>query len=138
MSHIPSWSHDVVLEPEPASASLARDFVRRHLAEHQLWYLVDDVGLVVGELAANAVTHARTAFTVSVHDGHDCVLLTVCDRSPELARRVHADVMDTSGRGLAIVDALSRNWGVSTPTDASKSVWASFLTRTGQEIAPIK
>lgn len=137
MSHIPTWSHDVVLEPEPASASRARDFVRRHLAEHQLWYLADDVGLVVGELAANAVTHARTAFTVSVHDGHDSVLLTVCDRSPELARCVNADVRETSGRGLAIVDALSRNWGVTTPTDGSKSVWASFPTRTGQAIAPV-
>jgi anti-sigma regulatory factor (Ser/Thr protein kinase) len=89
----------------------ARDFVRRHLAEHQLWYLVYDVGLVVSELAANAVFHARTPFTVSLQDGHQSVLLTVCDGSPEPAYCVNANVMDTSGPGLLIVDALSRDWG---------------------------
>jgi anti-sigma regulatory factor (Ser/Thr protein kinase) len=137
MGHIPIWSHELVLDPDAASASRARAFVRGHLGEHRLWYLADDMGLVVGELAANAVLHARTPFTVSLQDGHESVLLRVSDACPQLAHRVNAGVMDTRGRGLAIVDALSRNWGVTTPTEASKSVWASFATRPAHDAVPV-
>jgi anti-sigma regulatory factor (Ser/Thr protein kinase) len=133
MGHIPIWSHEVVLKPEAVSASRARHFVRRNLAEHQLWYLADDVGLAVSELATNAAIHARTPFTVSLQDGAESVLLTVRDGAPELPHRVNTNVMDTHGRGLAIVELLSRDWGVTTAPDASKSVWASFATRTGRE-----
>jgi hypothetical protein len=137
MGHVPDWLYEVDLEPDAVSASRARDFVRCHLAEQQLWYLADDIGLAVSELAANAVKHARTPFTVSLQDGHESVLVTVCDKSPELAHCVNAHVMDTSGRGLAIVDLLSCDWGVITASDASKSVWASFATRTDHEATPV-
>src|SRR4051794_4609404 len=75
------WSHQIVLASGPGSAAKARAFVLQHLVEHRLLYLVDDIGLVASELAANAVVHARTAFTVSLEGRVRSVLLSVRDRS---------------------------------------------------------
>jgi hypothetical protein len=36
--------------------------------------------------------------------------------------------MHTSGRGLDIVDSLSRDWGINEEAAGSKAVWASFDT----------
>ena len=123
-----SWSHATELAPVRASASAARDFVRLHLREHGLGALVDDVGLVVSELATNAVKHACTPFTVRLRgDGH-CLLLTVHDSSREVAFERPPGSTSTGGRGLAIVDRLSHDWGVDHADEVEKSVWASFQT----------
>jgi hypothetical protein len=58
-------------------------------------YLVDDVQLVVSELATNAILHARTPFTVTLDGFDDLVFLTVMDGS----------VMDGSGSPPARVTA---------------------------------
>lgn len=123
-----SWTHATELAPVRASPSAARDFVGLHLREHGLATLVDDVGLVVSELATNAVKHAGTPFTVRLRgDGH-CLLLTVRDSSAEVAFERPPRSTSTSGRGLAIVDKLSHDWGVDHTDGVEKSVWASFRT----------
>ena len=66
MSIADDWSHETVLAPEPISAALARDFVYVHLVAHDLFPLVEDVRLVVSELATNAVAHAQTPFRVTL------------------------------------------------------------------------
>ena len=123
-----SWTHATQFEPVRASASAARAFVRLHLRDHGLDALVDDVGLVVSELATNAVKHAGTPFTVRLRgDGH-CLLLTVHDRSRDVAFERPPGSTSTGGRGLAIVDRLSHDWGVDHADEVEKSVWASFRT----------
>jgi len=68
------WSHRTVLPGEPASVGQTRDFIcSRHL-EHHLPYLVEDMRLVVSELATNATLHARTPFTVTLDGLPDAVL----------------------------------------------------------------
>jgi len=37
-------------------------------------------------------------------------------------------LMDVDGRGLTIVQKLSREWGVTGSANGSKAVWASFPT----------
>jgi hypothetical protein len=120
------WSHHITLDDQPLSASRARAFVRQQLMGHGLAYLTDEVELVVSELATNAMRHARTAFTGSLHGFEQTLLLDVEDGSRALPARVAvADVLDTHGRGLAIVDRLCRDWGMEALPDG-KTVWAEF------------
>lgn len=121
-----TWSDDLELTGQPASAYLARDFVRRNLVAQGLAHLVDDVTLVVSELATNAVVHAQTTFIVSLQGFEQTLLLEVVDGSRTGPVDVSARVLDTSGRGLTIVTLLSRAWGVDALTDGGKSVWAEF------------
>ena len=120
------WSHSTVLEAEPMSAARARDFVRLHLVTHQLPHLVEDVRLVVSELATNAVAHAQTPFVVSLSMANGSVLLAIEDQSSAVPIRSAPDVTDMSGRGLMIVELISQEWGIRTDARARKSVWASF------------
>lgn len=123
---IADWSHQSVFPAEPMSAALARDFVCRHLVAHHLRHLVEDVRLVVSELATNAVAHAQTPFIVTLSSANGSVLLDIQDESTSAAVRSAPDAMDMSGRGLMIVELLSQEWGTSTDAHGFKSVWASF------------
>jgi hypothetical protein len=122
------WAHHIELPARAPSASRARGFVVQHLVEHDLPHLADDLQLVVTELATNALIHALTPFTVTLEAFAHIVLLGVQDGS------LHAPVMracvprDTSGRGIQIVELLSRDWGVTAHADGGKTVWAAFAT----------
>lgn len=127
MAPSPGWSHQIDLPARPASAGLARDFVCLHLVAHSLVDLVQDIRLVVSELATNALQHARTPFVVTLSMEGRMVVLTLQDESRLLPIRSEPDVTDMNGRGLMIVELLSHAWGISTDDGGSKSVWASFL-----------
>jgi anti-sigma regulatory factor (Ser/Thr protein kinase) len=127
------WSYSIALAAEPVSASRSRSFVRDHLGEHGLSHLSDDVELVVSELATNAAIHAHTPFTVSLHAFEATVLLEVEDACRDEPLLVAADVLDCAGRGVAIVDLLSRDWGVSARAGGRKSVWAEFAVTSRPE-----
>ena len=89
---------------------------------------IDDVALVVSELATNAVKHAGTAFDVAVQtDGQ--IRVDVTDESPRrvpIARRVGPTSI--TGRGLRIVEALCDRWGVDV-RDGHKVVWCEIDRR---------
>jgi anti-sigma regulatory factor (Ser/Thr protein kinase) len=91
--------------------------------------MVDDVVLVVSELVTNALVHAQTPFKVTVQVLEQMLLLEVEDGSPTAPFLVGARVLDTGGRGVAIVNLLSHDWGVDASTDGGKSVWAEFDLR---------
>jgi hypothetical protein len=120
------WSHSTDLEAADGSPSNARAFVARHLLEHGLELLIDDVQLVTSELATNALSHAHTVFRVTLTGLGDSVLLEVFDGSSTGPVVVIARPLDTHGRGVAIVKALSRDWGSSSSPAGGKVVWASF------------
>ena len=125
----PHWSHETTFEATPISASRARDFVTHHLIEHRLLYLVDSVRLVASELATNALVHAQTAFSVVLAASEETVLLTVRDDSRSLPHRRNAQAMEIAGRGLAVVDIVSLEWGINEDRAGSKGIWASFAIR---------
>jgi anti-sigma regulatory factor (Ser/Thr protein kinase) len=127
------WSHATNLEATPLSASQARAFVAHHLVDHRLLYLVDSVRLVASELATNALLHAQTAFSVTLSASKTEVVLTVRDESQALPERRAAQVLDPTGRGLEIVEIVSREWGIDHDEAGSKGVWASFAIRKPRE-----
>jgi anti-sigma regulatory factor (Ser/Thr protein kinase) len=106
--------------------------VVEHLVEHRLLYLVDDVRVVAGELATNAVVaHAQTDFTVILEERESSVLLTVRDGPPvPPASSVPAsDGTNIVGRGLVILNLMSDMWGVAGQGGTANSVWAAFEKR---------
>ena len=88
--------------------------------------MVDDVRVVVSELATNAMLHAQTPFTVSLRAFDATLRLEVVDGSNVVPSMVVAGSLDTYGRGVTMVQALSRDWGVLPRTSDGKSVWAEF------------
>jgi anti-sigma regulatory factor (Ser/Thr protein kinase) len=84
-----------------------------------------DLILVVGELATNAVCHARSPFAVSLLHSDGAVTVEVTDTSPTLPWLGTPDPQATSGRGLLIVDRVARAWGAR-PMPGGKTVWAEL------------
>jgi anti-sigma regulatory factor (Ser/Thr protein kinase) len=121
-------AYDIELPAHASSAPRARAFVGHHLAERDLSYLADDVQLVASELATNAVVHAQTPFTVTLAAFAHSLRLEVQDGSPGLPVPGAGNPLDTCGRGLAILDRLSIDWGVTVHAGGGKTVWAVFDT----------
>src|SRR4051794_35781869 len=99
------------LEATPISASRARSFVSQHLARHRLGHLTDPVQLVTSELATNALVHAQTTFSVTLSADDHALMVTVRDDSDSFPARRASRIMDTSGRGLELVEIVSSEWG---------------------------
>ena len=109
----------------PASAdavSDARVFVDGALAQESVNSPSRDVAvLLVSELATNAVEHAHSAFSVSVHV--DAVVrIEVADAAAAPPVEQYRPVDDVGGRGLRIVDGLADAWGTRRTSDG-KVVW---------------
>jgi len=118
---------EVEFEGVPSSVSAARHFVAEILeaagASGQSWSAVQ----VISELATNAVVHAATPFVVQVKVVDSAVRIAVTDRRPSVfaaKRRFSAET--TTGRGLQLVERLSRSWGVDID-EASKTVWSEIV-----------
>ena len=106
----------------PAAARhFAVDAVRRLGAAN----LADDTALVVTELAANAIVHAQTGFTVDLSARPDVLRITVRDASP-LPPAAAADLPALPLHGLGAVDALASRWGVERLGHSGKLVWVEL------------
>ena len=97
-----------------------------YLTAHGHQDLVEDVSLVVSELATNAVMHAQTPFTLTLSMADGSVWLDVMDGATAAPITASPDVLDMHGRGLLIVEVLTRKWGTDTASGGRKTVWASF------------
>ena len=86
----------------------------------------DDVLLVLSELVGNACRHgaAPVTYDVTADDGDVLVVVEDDDPTPPPgAPGGLADLDAENGRGLFLVDELSRLWGWR-PTTRGKQVWA--------------
>jgi anti-sigma regulatory factor (Ser/Thr protein kinase) len=116
-----------VFLPVPEAVAAVRRFVTEALQRWGEHDLIIDATLVVSELATNAVLHASSPFRVSVDRSVGVVCLAIQDIAPDHAQHRGFEGQDLSGRGMVIVEALSRRWGCdSLPT--GKVVWAELAT----------
>lgn len=108
---------------EPTSGTLARRFVAQTCRDWADPELIVDAELVVTELVENAIRHGRTGCEVTVELSERGLLIAVRDGSRSLPRRVTRTSTQPGGRGLLLVERLSRVWGFELD-DAGKVVWA--------------
>jgi serine/threonine-protein kinase RsbW len=111
-----------------AARRYARDLLRRHPPAH-----VDAVELMVSELATNSIKHAHSGFEVTINDLRGEIRVEVRDagRGQPVLRSPRP--IEPSGRGLLIVEALSRAWGTE-DSPHGKTVWFT-LPSTAQAAA---
>ncbi len=113
------------LEPKPSSVAEARRWVTAQLRQAGRDDVTDTATLVVSELVTNVVVHAHSAADLRLVVGSPGTRIEVCDDSAELPRRRAVDADVSSGRGLGLVDAVCRRWGI-TRRGSGKCVWAEL------------
>lgn len=119
----------VLLPYAPASVAVARQRLTADLdAAGVIQAAVGDAVLVVSELLSNAIRHARPLPGASVQvawavDGGAVEVAVSDGGAPTRPYPAHASVSALGGRGLDIVQYLSRTWGVRTDPDGL-TVWA--------------
>lgn len=95
------------------------------LEEWHLEHLTGDAEQVAAEMANNAILHGRgLRYSVTLIWQPDHVVVEVWDGSREFDRGRKAGRDDESGRGLMIVTALAREWGIY-PWEKGKVFWAT-------------
>ncbi|HSP37476.1 MAG TPA: GAF domain-containing protein [Frankiaceae bacterium] len=109
----------------PNAVPQARQFVVQRLMRGDLSRFVDDAELAVAELVTNALLHAAPPVSLRILCGGDLVRVEVADGSRSAPVRGRADVASMTGRGLALIEALSLRWGVE-PAEDGKVVWAEI------------
>jgi len=107
----------------PEAVSAARHYVVDLLADLPR-AIVDEVAVMVSELATNCVRHTDTEFTVNVEHDQTRIRVEVSDRGAGAPTLRVPDATEPTGRGLRIVRELSDSFGVE-PASGSpgKTVW---------------
>ncbi|MCX4964154.1 ATP-binding protein [Streptomyces sp. NBC_00654] len=115
----------------PRQVGRARAALRAALAAWGLSSVQDSAELVLSELLTNAGRHARVSpgreietrfipvgggVRIEVHDASE---------APPVTRRAAPE--STDGRGLFIVSALARSWGIGERNGPGKFVWAHVV-----------
>lgn len=119
------------LPSDVRSVGEARRFTDAALNEWGCDRIADTAVLLVSELASNAVLHARSDIRIFLIREFDELKVKVCDRSPVVPRPRRFGVESATGRGLALVEQLSAEWGVQREA-GGKCVWFT-LSVNGEE-----
>jgi anti-sigma regulatory factor (Ser/Thr protein kinase) len=121
------------LAPQPAAAAHARRLTRDWLARWDMGDLTDDAQAIASELAANALAaippgSTGLAIIYAVHATPAGLRIYAWDIGPGHPAPAAPAPDAESGRGLAIVDALTgHNWGWwPTPASGGKVIWAQL------------
>jgi hypothetical protein len=85
-------------------------------------------------LVTNAVLHAATPFTVTLHHMEDRIRVDVADANPVVPSIKDYAADAATGRGLTLFNTLASNWGV-LPVVGGKIVW--FELPVDYSIAPM-
>lgn len=116
------------LEPTPASASAARRLVREALDDcgHSSW--LEAAELAISEIVTNGVLHAHTTLRVTVRCSADELRVEIRDGNPMLPSQRQYGEQATTGRGMALVAAVTSSHGVTELGAAGKAVWFTIST----------
>lgn len=118
----------VRLPPDETAPRRAREFLRAARCPCHEENIFEDALLIVSELVTNAVRHATPPITIEVAcRAPEGLSVRVSDGSPLLPSGRPTTSHDESGRGMALVDLLSAEWGVE-PAEPGKAVWFHLRT----------
>ena len=115
--------YELTLAGNGDALSHARQFTGEALADLPDG-VVNDAELIVSELVTNALLHAAPPVLLRLRTRRQGARIEVHDHGsrPPVHIRDAGDAM--TGRGLALVAALSHSWGAEQETDGGKVVWA--------------
>lgn len=106
---------------ERSSVGAVRRFVRLALSDFET-DTIDDAELLVSEVAANVVDHARTDYDVRVVAEGLWLRIEVADGSSIIPAVQDLAHDAERGRGLRLIEHIASAWGVEERPDG-KSVW---------------
>ncbi|MEZ0491113.1 ATP-binding protein [Kineococcus sp. TBRC 1896] len=121
---------EIVLVMDETAGRLARRFLDEHWCRPHASALRPQGDLVVTELVTNAVRHGAPPAALRLEcEGEAGVVVRVHDADPHAPQLRHVDPGALGGRGIALVDVLSAQWGVDPAADG-KTVWSRLVGRT--------
>ena len=109
------------LEPVVQSTPMARHWMSAHLREVPS-EAAECAALLTSELVTNAVLHAATPMSVTLHLMTDRIRVDVADGSPVVPSIKDYATDAATGRGLTLFNTLASDWGVQ-PVAGGKIVW---------------
>ncbi|GAB2614735.1 ATP-binding protein [Streptomyces capparidis] len=119
---------ELKLEAAPPRFRQVRRIVQAQLRYWHLDPLIDPAVLGLTELLANVHKHAQPDKRCTVQMVHldGCLTVSVHDGDPRLPVASLPPLLSASGRGMAIVAALSKEWGAWNEAGGGKTVWFSL------------
>jgi serine/threonine-protein kinase RsbW len=120
----PAWRF---VGADPENSRQVRDWIRSVIGTHGCPVDVEDAGLVVTELFANAIAHGRGDWVMVGYClwSEGARVVVVDGGGPGCPRLSSGPDMELGGRGLHLVDALGAGWG-SFRLPAAQVVWCDF------------
>ncbi|MEE1755323.1 ATP-binding protein [Streptomyces sp. SP18CS02] len=115
----------VELQALPSRIGQVRRIVSAQLRYWNVDCLIEKAALGVTELLTNVHQHAEPdkLCTVEIELLLDRLTISVHDHDPRLPMVNIPDPLSTSGRGLALIEAVSESWGARPQGDTGKVVW---------------
>ena len=128
------------LQALPSRIGQVRRIVSAQLRYWHLDPLIDRAALGVTELLSNVHRHASPdkTCTVEIELRPDRLTVSVRDRDPRLPVVAEAEHDATTGRGLAMVAAMSESWGAHPDGDRGKVVWFTLPTTAQPQPVPAR
>jgi PAS domain-containing protein len=121
-SVLPAHARTWIDREDPRAARAAREFIAGHLSEPALGDLRETAILLVSEVVTNALRHTDGRVDLELWRFADRVRVEVSDETSRNPVPAVSSLLDESGRGVPLMDALSDRWGTS-PHGAGKVVW---------------
>lgn len=108
--------------PDPSAVACMRHSTTAFLRRFGLTGpLASSVVLVVSELVTNAIKHGHGDVEVEIRVASGTISVSVTDENPAPAVLKQPGPDDTSGRGIALVEAYSDRWG-----STGEETWCEF------------
>jgi DNA-binding NarL/FixJ family response regulator len=120
---------EIHLAEDLTSAARARRFTATTMAQWEVADLVDDAKVVVSELAANAVTHARSQCRLKLLLKPSALRIEIVDDGTGTPEPQPLSDTEEHGRGLFLIGVLSTAWGMESLGSQGKLVWAELARR---------
>jgi anti-sigma regulatory factor (Ser/Thr protein kinase) len=122
-----SRSYRLPLPPHPIASRQAHRVLEWALRD---WVVeretADNTRVVLSEIVTNALTHSLEVFHLALGFDGDHVLVEVWDGGDGIPQVGLPESLAVNGRGMFLVDALSKEWGVRPDAEGGKTVWAKI------------
>ena len=118
------------INPEPRRVGHVREWTRKALPGWGLTEQSDIIELIVSELVTNSIVHGAGPVEIGLSRAPGHLRVEVRDNGTGQPALCHPGADDLTGRGLALIDALTSScggsWGVTSSTSSrpGKTVYA--------------